>query len=329
MTATDVFALQALALQNVRYEQRHYEQEIANAQAVHFDEAPLQLAPRTELPADLLAAAHGDAHSEMLARLAHELSERKRLQARVAELKQECGELSQKNGSLEAFLDSLKAKLAGLADTSRPLQQFMALPHATRPDSERTATSLLPTPLYVLFAAAGGFREACDRALTVRVDGDVGVAAQHVADADAPLQPFPLAVTLVFQLGDAAAPSLVPIRFSFLPSLDIVTVTVMSAAGKPAGVGAQDVLVNLVPDDKGDVSPNPAHHFDSARRALKFDAAARPYRWAQRLAGLDFVQLVRGEQLDQRASVAAILSMLKQRLVTRAALATQFKALSE
>jgi THO complex subunit 5 len=327
-----------LALQNLRYEQRHYEQEIAAAQAVHFDEAPLHMARESAS-----GGSDDEQHTRMLARLAGELAERKRLQARVAELKRECDALGKQNATLDAFLGSLKGKLAGLADTSRPLQQFMALPHVTRPDAERTATSLLPTPLYVLFAAGGGFREACDRLLTVRVDGDVGLAAQFLACADKPLAPFPLSVTLVFQLADPTAaaaataatappppPSLVPIRFAYLPALNIVTVTVTTTDGKPAGIGSQDVLVNLVPDDMGDVSPNPAHHFDGQRRAIKFDATARPYRWAQWLAGLDFVPLARAEQQpDQRSSVATILTLLKQRLVARKSLATQFKSLSE
>jgi hypothetical protein len=183
----------------------------------------------------------------------------------------------------------------------------------------------------VLFAAANGYREACDASLGVRIDGDVAAAAQFVVDNEKPLTPFPLAVLLMFQLGGAVAgqSSTVPIRCAFLPALNLVTVTVLTADLKAAGIGSQDVLVNLIPDDKGDVSPNPAHHFGAQSRAIKFDAAARPYRWAQCLGGLDFVPLARSPQLDQRASVSAILGMLKERLVARRALATQIKSLSE
>jgi THO complex subunit 5 len=296
-----------------------------------FDPSPLFLAPVDHLPREVLAATNGDAHAEMLARLAHELADRKRLRARVAELQAECAAQSDANAKVETFLDGLKGKLAGLADTSRPLQQFMHLPNAARSDSERATTAALPTPLYVLFAAANGYREACDASLGVRIDGDVAAAAQFVVDNDKPLTPFPLAVLLMFQLGGAVAgqSSTVPIRCAYLPSLNLVTVTVLTAELKAAGIGSQDVLVNLIPDDKGDVSPNPAHHFGAQSRAIKFDAAARPYRWAQCLGGLDFVPLARSPQLDQRASVAAILGMLKERLVARRALATQIKSLSE
>jgi THO complex subunit 5 len=308
-------------------EQTHH--SLSSPCSFRFDPTPLLLAPIDQLPSDVLASTHGDAHALMLARLAHELSERKRLRARVAELQAECAAHRKANGELEAFLGGLKSKLTGLADTSRPLQQFMVLPNATRPDSERSATAALPTPLYVLFAAANGYRDACDSTLSVRIDGDVAAAASFSTDTEKPLAPFPLSIVLVFQLGDAAHSSTVPIRCAFLPALNLITITVLTADHKPAGVGSQDVLVNLIPDDKGDVSPNPAHHFGAHGRALKFDAAARPYRWAQSLGGLDFVPLARAPQLDQRASVSALLTMLKQRLVARRALATQIKSLSE
>jgi hypothetical protein len=138
---------------------------------------------------------------------------------------------------------------------------------------------------------------------------------------------------LVFQLGGAVAgqSSTVPIRCAFLPSLNLVTDDgADSRPDKPAGIGSQDVLVNLIPDDKGDVSPNPAHHFGAQSRALKFDAAARPYRWAQCAGRTRFCAAgSRAAARPARLGGGACSAMLKERLVARRALATQIKSLSE
>lgn len=133
-------------------------------------------------------------------------------------------------------------------------------------------------------------------------------------------------------------------RFSFLPTLGIVTVC--PQPGAPAGI-----LANLFPNDTGKDTPNAANHHGEAARASPLgvfqfppDVPSRPYRWAQWLAGLHFpppppavaaaASALPGDadadrvSLPIEPSLRSAMAALRSRVKTRAALDGQLKALS-
>lgn len=201
-----------LLLQNLVYEQNHYENEIAAARAFVFEPDSLNLWSEAELleqqPTALDSAA--TPHAVMLARLAAELAERKRLQQRVEELKKQCTEKRQRNTEVEKCLLGLNVQLKALGATSLTFQQMLqqtstnsssssttaAASNATTTAAalgasplvtpeERLAASLLPTPLYSLFVHVRGFRDAVDREFDARIEGDVNTVAQQRSSATA------------------------------------------------------------------------------------------------------------------------------------------------
>lgn len=93
------------------------------------------------------------------------------------------------------------------------------------------------------------------------------------------------------------------ITFTYIIALHIVTVTakVTEPHGVSSGVSASPVmspstiLDNLFGDDNGLCSPNPGNHFQLKKNGLEdfskvVAEVGKAYRWAQRLAGLEFLQ---------------------------------------
>jgi THO complex subunit 5 len=125
--------------------------------------------------------------------------------------------------------------------------------------------------------------------------------------------------------------------FVYLHNLHVVTVNVKPNKGGPSK-GKKDVaidddlLVNLFPGDTGSDTPNVANKVRVA--GFQFDASRRdrPYKWAQHLAGLDFLEPVpvgrapgaeaaEGVAKHQaQARVRNVLAALRARMASRAAL---------
>lgn len=136
--------------------------------------------------------------------------------------------------------------------------------------------------------------------------------------------------------------------FRYLDTLHIVTVEATagglsssSSSAKKTKKGAdtsaleEDLLVNLFPGDTGADTPNAANKLQ--RRAFEFDIRLRrdrPYRWAQHLAGLDFLPAVPAgrappdaaaaaagvEEYQQQARVRNVLAALRARIASRSSL---------
>ncbi|KAG6452815.1 hypothetical protein O3G_MSEX007801 [Manduca sexta] len=120
------------------------------------------------------------------------------------------------------------------------------------------------------------------------------------------LRKHPLNVLLSVKVPDGTALTLI---FSYLLHLKIIVVKFTVAQPKPVtGVSAADVLNGhcilneLYPGDTGNDSPHPATAFvlNSVGISETFQyfisEVGRPYIWAQRMCGLDFMSLVVGEQ---------------------------------
>uniref|UniRef100_L7M7T8 Putative tho complex subunit 5 n=1 Tax=Rhipicephalus pulchellus TaxID=72859 RepID=L7M7T8_RHIPC len=113
------------------------------------------------------------------------------------------------------------------------------------------------------------------------------------------LQKHPLTVVITLQYKGYQ----LQITFTYIIALHIVTVTAKVAEphGISSGVSASPVmspstiLDNLFGDDNGLCSPNPGNHFQLKKNGLEdfskvVAEVGKAYRWAQRLAGLEFLQ---------------------------------------
>lgn len=112
------------------------------------------------------------------------------------------------------------------------------------------------------------------------------------------LQKHPLAVVITLQHRGYK----LQITFTYIIALHIVTVTakVTEPHGVSSGISASPVMCpstildNLFGDDSGLCSPNPGNHFQLKKNGLEdfskvVAEVGKAYRWAQRLAGLEFL----------------------------------------
>ncbi|GAB5579233.1 THO complex subunit 5 homolog isoform X1 [Prionailurus iriomotensis] len=130
-----------------------------------------------EAPPDISKAevTMGDPHQQTLARLDWELEQRKRL----AEKYREC--LSNKEKILKEievkkeYLSSLQPRLNSIMQASLPVQEYLFMPFDQAHKQYETARHL-PPPLYVLFVQATAYGQACDKTLSVAIEGSVDEA---------------------------------------------------------------------------------------------------------------------------------------------------------
>ncbi|XP_047990976.1 THO complex subunit 5 homolog isoform X2 [Leguminivora glycinivorella] len=162
------------------------------------------------------------------------------------------------------------------------------------------------------------------------------------------LKKHPLYVQVSVKVQDSTALNLV---FSYLLHLKIVVVKFTVSLPKPvSGVSAADVLNGhcilneLYPGDAGHDSPHPATSFLLKAAGVSEDfhhfisEVGRPYIWAQRMCGLDFMALVVDDQKKTNkviqpcpslsvSTVENFILTLKKRLKSRVALMKELQEL--
>ncbi|XP_058462311.1 THO complex subunit 5 homolog [Malaya genurostris] len=116
------------------------------------------------------------------------------------------------------------------------------------------------------------------------------------------IKPHPLSVTVTIKSKEGKQS--LALMFQYLPNAGFVTVKCSLINFEVAGVAAGDVmsqeniLNELFPDDNGECSPNPKTKFqlqevgismDKFLPMLKEKDLGKPYKWAQELCGIEFV----------------------------------------
>lgn len=116
------------------------------------------------------------------------------------------------------------------------------------------------------------------------------------------VKPHPLSVTIVIRSKEGKES--LALCFRYIPSAGFVTVKCSLVDFEVAGVAAGDImsqeniLNELFPDDNGEASPNPKTKFqlqevnlDAEKFAtmMKEKDLGKPYKWAQQLCGIEFV----------------------------------------
>ncbi|KAK9827052.1 hypothetical protein WJX74_004742 [Apatococcus lobatus] len=328
-----------LQLQNLIYERTHYSNEIYACEdfpskysqqqmELISEEQFLQAAPSAFTQSE-------DRHERMKQRILWETHERHEALQKLEALKTRKNALEANLASKRRHLEQYGSTLKALKRTAQPLQQQLKL-HPLEGVTAEVTAQLLPLPLYILYTQASAAVAAFGLNLSASIHGPVHEAESelhaaadstsglHSGQAMAERDPstraakraklmaspqllykaHPLSVHLSLPSAQQAPAMLV---FSYLLNLHLVTVDAKS--GTDAAL-----LPQLVEGDSGTLLPT-----EAARQLLqgrRFDSAegkGRPFRWAQNLAGLDFVPAIGFQSLaSEQASSAEMQQGLRQ-----------------
>ncbi|XP_014367181.2 THO complex subunit 5 homolog [Papilio machaon] len=344
-----------LLLQNLLYEADHLNKEVTKCLQFKSKDEEIELVSLEdfykEAPEDISRPeiTKNDEHQLQLARLEWELRQRR-------ELAGACNELVSSKERVSAAIAAARSRLVALAPhlrdvlkATKPLQECLALRLDEKRDETRAA-SLLPPPLFLLYANASAYSDVLGPAhVTVGISGDEDEARRldqlntsiendilvsNDSDSDQDnndddqvekkkryhrtakiskeekaeakkkqvLQKHPLNVQVSVKIEDGTALNLI---FFYLVNLKVVVVKFIMSFPRPiTGVSAADVLNSdsilneLYPGDNGNDSPHPATTYllNAAGVTEHFQnfipEVGRPYIWAQRMCGLDFMAII-------------------------------------
>jgi THO complex subunit 5 len=268
------------------------------------------------------------AQNLMLKRLNYELYQRKELCKLREKLEQQKKKLQETIANRKKFLSSLPSHLKSLKKASLPVQNQLGI-HHTKKLKQHHLAELLPPPLYVIYSQLFAQKEAFAENIDMEISGsvkdaqafarqqankDTGVENSKI-DEDVPdeeddgqrrrkrpkkvqgkesidqagiYQAHPLRLILHVHDNDDLDPKtakLATLKFEYLLKLNIVCVGV-----EGSNEGAENnILCNLFPNDQGLDLPHQSAKLIG--NAIVFDEkrSLRPYKWAQHLAGIDFL----------------------------------------
>mmetsp|Transcript_8505 Transcript_8505/g.24395 ORF Transcript_8505/g.24395 Transcript_8505/m.24395 type:complete len:434 (-) Transcript_8505:766-2067(-) len=275
----------------------------------------------------------GENHGTMLKRLSHEMQRRKELHAQLQGVKRKRAEMQGEEVMHQGFLKGLVDQLKSIKKATDGIKDQLQVKRGAMSFLSRHA-ELLPMPMYVLYSQLASCIDAHGFAASVEIqgsideaeaaaaqllattrteehkgegeadrDGDVemaehrarrkGKAKEAAAAATSAMKkdcyvrhPLTVVLSLLKSVTDRA--ELMAVSFNYLPVLNVVT----AEAKDPSD---NVYLANLFPGDTGAATPNEANN-QLEGGTFKFDLTqpARPYRWVQHLAGMDFLPAVPG-----------------------------------
>ncbi|EPY85429.1 THO complex subunit 5-like protein [Camelus ferus] len=170
-----------LQLQNLLYEVMHLQKEITKCLEFKSKHEEIDLVSLEEFykeaPPDISKAevTMGDPHQQTLARLDWELEQRKRLAEKYRESLSNKEKILKEIEVKKEYLSSLQPRLNSIMQASLPVQEYLFMPFDQAHKQYETARHL-PPPLYVLFVQATAYGQACDKTLSVAIEGSVDEA---------------------------------------------------------------------------------------------------------------------------------------------------------
>ncbi|CAH2096107.1 unnamed protein product [Euphydryas editha] len=379
-----------LLLQNLLYEADHLNKEVTKCLQFKSKDEEIELIPLEDFYKDAPTEisrpeiTKTNEHQLQLARLEWELRQRRELAGACNELVASKERVAAAIAAARSRLDALSPHLRDVLKATKPLQECLALRLDEKRDETRAAT-LLPPPLFLLYANASAYSDALGaKNITVGISGDedeakrleqlLNVESELVVSNDSDsdqenndedqsetkkkrhhrsikiskeekaeakkkevLKKHPLNVQVTIKNNDGTALNLI---FSYMLHLKIVVVKFTMNFSKPVtGVSAADVLngdcilKELYIGDTGDDSPHPATAYllNAAGISEEFrhfiPEVGKPYIWAQRMCGLDFMVVATDTQKSNKnlqpcqslsvASVENFIFTLKKRLKAR------------
>ncbi|XP_058803325.1 THO complex subunit 5 homolog [Phymastichus coffea] len=177
-----------LQLQNLIYEVIHLKKEVMKCLQFKSKDEKIKLVSEEEFYKDAPESVTrpsvtlNDPHQRRLARLEWELTQRKQLATLCDNLTETKKSVATSIESKQSRLDNLAPQLRGILEASKPLQESLGLP-LDKLKLEHEKAALLSPSLYILYAKASAFRDACDSTLMVSVEGDED-EAKRVSNQD-------------------------------------------------------------------------------------------------------------------------------------------------
>ncbi|XP_026735108.1 THO complex subunit 5 homolog [Trichoplusia ni] len=388
-----------LLLQNLLYEADHLNKEVTKCLQFKSKDEEIELVDvedfYKEAPAEISRPelTKTDEHQLQLARLEWELRQRRELSSACNELIASKERVAAAIAAARSRLDALLPHLRDVLKSTKPLQECLALRLDDKRDEARAA-SLLPSPLFLLFANASAYSDALGaKTVTVGISGDedearrleqlnnvdsdlvvsndsdsdpenndddqnekkkrhhrtAKISKEEKADAKKKevLKKHPLSIQVSVKVPDGTALNLI---FSYLLHLKIIVVKFTVSLPKPiTGISAADVLNGhcilneLYPGDTGYDSPHPATTYLLNAAGITEDfqhfisELGKPYVWAQRMCGLDFMATVTEDQKFNKniqlcpslsvSTVENFILTLKKRLMSRVVLMKELQDL--
>ncbi|CAG9786801.1 unnamed protein product [Diatraea saccharalis] len=351
-----------LLLQNLLYEADHLNKEVTKCLQFKSKDEEIELVPLEDFYKDAPEeisrpeVTKTDEHQLQLARLEWELQQRRDLAGACSELVASKERVAAAIAAARSRLDALAPHLRDVLKATKPLQECLAMRLDEKRDESRAA-SLLPPPLFLLFANSSAYSDALgEEIVTLSISGDEDEARRleqqssvenelivsNDSDSDQDnndedqrekkkrhhrtskiskeekaeakkkevFRKHPLNVQVSVKVQDGTALNLI---FSYLLHLKIITVKFTVSLPKPVtGVSAADVLNGscilneLYPADSGNDSPHPATAYLLKVAGITEDfqhfisEVGRPYIWAQRMCGLDFMATVFDNQKNNK-----------------------------
>lgn len=294
-----------LQLQNLLYEVLHLQKEISKCLEFKSKHEEIDLVSEDEFYQDApqdISRPHltkNDPHQLTLARLDWELEQRKRLAEKYKDSQATKEKILKSIEVKKEHLTSLQPGLNAIMQASLPVQQYLSMPFEQTQKQTEIARHL-PPPLYVLFVQANAYGQACDKNLTVSINGDVDEAKalskppedsqDDESDSDAEeeqektkrrrpttggqldekrremLKRHPLSLCLDLKCKDG---SILHLYFYYLMNLNIMTVKtkVSTSTDLTTAISAGDLLKSetllscLYTGDHGRETPNPANRY--------------------------------------------------------------------
>lgn len=321
-----------LKLQNLLYEKSYYQKEIATCEDFKskYPDEDVALLPLEKYAHETDAMDAVDDHETMLKRLTHEAQRRKELHAKLEAMRAEQAAAEAEGERQSAFLKTLGEQLKGVSSAADSVKASLRVPRGAMAFLSPHA-DLLPLPMYVLYSQLAACIDAHGLPAEVRINGSLDEAevvaneaarahartdpaldhrakmeedgdamdtgrrhdaAEHDGSPDAQLPKkelytrHPLDVVLTLHRSKEGRAPLMAVTFRYLTVLNVVTVESEDA-------GDNVYLANLFPGDSGAQSPNEANNqLQGGQFQFDLTMRDRPYRWAQHLAGMDFLPAV-------------------------------------
>ncbi|MED6107103.1 hypothetical protein PIB30_010824 [Stylosanthes scabra] len=317
-----------LHLHNLMYEKSHYVKAIKACKELTSKYPDIELVSEEEFFRDAPEEVKGSvlsnhsAHDMMLKRLNFELSQRKELCKLLEKLEQKKKTLSETIAKRKKFMSTLPSNFKPLKKASLPVQNQLGVEH-TKKIKRHHSAELLPQPLYVIFSQLSAQKEAFGEAIDLEIIGNVKDAQalahhqalketgleddEHDEDAQRPgkrprrvqdkesldqaelFKVHPLQVVLhVYdnEVSELKSAKLITLKFQYIVQLNIICVGMEESNNGPEN----DILCNLFPNDTGCELPHQsAKLFVGDSIIFNGERTSRPYKWAQHLAGIDFL----------------------------------------
>lgn len=166
-----------LQLQNLLYEADHLRKEVQHCLQFKSQDEEIDLVSENdfykEAPDHITrrSKTENDEHARRLARLEWELQQRKELSIMCKELQEAKEKVAQEIESKTTRLNSLIPCLDALLKATRPLQDALEI-NVEKEWAVQKIASLLPRPLYLVYANFGAYSETCDKFINVTINGD-------------------------------------------------------------------------------------------------------------------------------------------------------------